>query len=230
MTWLAERLIAEERMDAPDLPAETYEAVLRDLDRVNTWTLAARPTLAFLNRLVGRGERLRILDVGFGSGDMLRCIARWARRREVETELVGIDLNRRSEPIARAATPPGMNIAYKTGDYADLAGAGWDVVISSLVAHHMNRHELVRFLAFMEREARKGWLVNDLMRHRFAYLGFPVLARLMRVHPIVRHDGAVSVARSFRPREWQPLLKQAGVEGARVYRAFPFRLCVDKCR
>ena len=32
------------------------------------------------------------------------------------------------------------------------------------------------------------------------------------------------------PAEWPPLLAEAGVEGARIYRAFPFRLCVEKLR
>jgi hypothetical protein len=82
----------------------------------------------------------------------------------------------------------------------------------------------------METEARAGWLVNDLHRHGLAYTGWPLLARAMRWHPIVRHDGHLSIARSYRPHEWPPLLAEGCVMGARVYRAFPFRLCVEKLR
>lgn len=227
---LAERADAEELMDDPALDAETYTAVLCDLARVNTLTLARRPTLNFLSRTIGSRAKFKLLDVGFGDGDMLRAIARWARARGVAAELVGIDLNPRSVAAARAATPPDLAIDYRAGDYADLAGEGWDVVISSLVAHHMTRVELVRFLRFMEREAAAGWLVNDLHRHALAYWGWPLLARLMRWHPIVRHDGRLSIARAYRRAEWPPLLAEAGVEGARVYRQFPFRLCVAKRR
>ncbi|MCT2558409.1 methyltransferase domain-containing protein [Tsuneonella sp. YG55] len=227
---LADRAIADELMDDPALDARTYAAVLHDLARVNTLTLARRPTLAFLRRAVGGRSRFRLLDVGFGDGDMLRAIAHWARRRGIEAELVGVDLNPRSVAAARAATPGELAIDYRTGDYADLAGAGWDCVISSLVAHHMSRQELLAFLRFMDREAAAGWLVNDLHRHGFAFAGWPLLAGLMRWHPIVRHDGHLSIARSYRPGEWSPLLAEAGVEGARVYRQFPFRLCVEKLR
>ena len=225
---LATRATADELMDADDLAVAEYAAVVGELARVNSVTLAARPTLAFLARAARGRERLRVLDVGFGDGDMLRRIARWARQRRLRVELTGVDLNPRSEPAARAHTPADLAIRYRTGDYADLTGEPWDCVISSLVAHHMTRDQLVAFLRWMEAHARVGWLVNDLHRHGFAHTGFPLLAALMRWHPIVRHDGRLSIARSYRPAEWPPLLAQAGVSGARVFRAFPFRLCVAK--
>ncbi len=225
---LATRSEADELMDADDLSPETYAAVVADLARVNTVTFAARPTLGFLERAAAGATSLKVLDVGFGDGDMLRRIARWAARRGMNAELVGIDLNPRSEAAARAHTPPGLPISWRTGDYADLAGAGWDVVISSLVAHHMTRDQLVAFIRFMERESSRGWLINDLHRHAFAHAGFPILATLARWHPIVRHDGTLSIARAYRPAEWGPLLDEADVRDARVFRAFPFRLCVER--
>ncbi len=230
MTDLTHRSLAEEQMDAPDLSPATYDAVLADLARVNRWTLAARPTIGFLDRLARRGDRLRILDVGFGQGDMLRRIAGWGARKDVALDLVGVDLNPRSAPAAAAATSAAMTIDYRTGDYANLTGERWDVILSSLVAHHMSHAQLIAFLRFMEANAVRGWLVNDLHRHRFAHAGYPLLARVLGVHRIVREDGTLSIARAYRPAEWPPLLAEAGVEGARVVRRFPFRLCVERCR
>lgn len=230
MSKLAKRAIAEELMDADDLDASTYAAVVADLARVNVVTMAARPTLSFLQRAMRGGKSLKLLDVGYGDGDMLRRIAHWAARRGIAVELVGIDLNPRSALAAAAHTPPGLPITYLTGDYADHAGEDWDVVISSLVAHHMTEDQLIAFLRFMEAEARRGWFVNDLERHGFAHWGFPLLATLMRWHPIVKHDGTLSVARSYRPGEWAELLAKAGIDQAIVTRYFPFRLCVERLR
>lgn len=227
---LAERRICEELMDAPDLAPATFDAVLADLATVNTVTLAPRPTLAFLARVVGNRESFSLLDVGFGQGDMLRRIARWAARRGKEARLVGVDLNPRSKHAAGSATDPALPITYLTGDYADLAGQEWDCVVSSLVAHHMTHEQLVAFLRFMEAEARAGWLINDLHRHAFAYLGYPLLARLFGWHEIVRKDGQTSIARSYRPDEWPSILAEAGVAQAQVHREFPFRLCVSRVR
>ncbi|NNM77268.1 methyltransferase domain-containing protein [Sphingomonas sp. ID1715] len=225
---LAVRSQMQEQMDADDLSPEIYAAVIGDLARVNRLTLAARPTLSFIRRATN-GQAFRLLDVGFGHGDMLRTIARWARKRGRECELVGVDLNPRSEPAARDATPPTLPIRYVTGDYADLAHEPWDLIVSSLVAHHMSHAELIAFTRFMDAHARMGWLVNDLHRHRLAHAGFPVLATLMRWHPMVKADGTLSIARSYRPGEWDPILAEAGIT-ARVYRAFPFRLCVERIR
>lgn len=233
MARLAQRAEAEEQMDAADLDPATYAAVLADLGRVNRWTLAARPTLAFLRTLARRppGRAIRLLDVGFGDGGMLRTIAGWAARQGVTVDLHGIDLNPRSEAVARAATDPTLPISYATGDYQALAGQGWDVILSSLVTHHMSGGERLAFLRFMEREAALGWFVNDLHRHAFAHAGYPVLARLLRVHPIVRADGQLSIARSFRPAEWHQMLEAAGLDSAaQVRRVFPFRLCVARHR
>ena len=227
---LETRASAEELMDDPALDRATYLLVMRDLARTNSVTMARRATLDFLHRAIGNRRHFRLLDVGYGDGDMLRTIARWAAKRGIAADLVGVDLNPGSKGAAEAATPVDLPIAYLTGDYQDVGGAPFDFIISSLVAHHMSHDQLITFLKFMEHSARGGWFINDLHRHSFAWLGFPLLARLMRWHPIVRHDGQLSIARSYRPAEWPPLLGKAEIESAVVRRVFPFRLCVERIR
>ena len=218
----------EEQMDAPDLEPAIYARILNDLDRVNRWTFARRPTLDFIARTLGSARAFRLLDVGFGQGDMLRAVGRWARREGLDAHLVGYDLNPKSAAVARAATPDRLHIDFRTGDYRNL-DADVDYVISNLVAHHMSDGELRDFLRFMEPRARKGWMINDLHRHRFSYLAFPLLCRVMGWHRIVREDGQLSIARSFRPVEWRDILSEAGIsEAARIVRRFPFRLCVER--
>jgi 2-polyprenyl-3-methyl-5-hydroxy-6-metoxy-1,4-benzoquinol methylase len=227
---LTVRATTEEQMDAPGLDPAIYDAVLGDLAKVNTVTMARRPTLAFLGQIKRQPKPIKILDVGFGDGDMLRAVAKWGRRSGISLTLVGIDLNPKSVSAAQRATSLEDAIDYRAGDYSDLAGQGWDVIMSSLVAHHMSAAQLTSFLKFMDAEAALGWHINDLHRHGFAYLGYPLLARIMGWHRIVREDGRLSIARSYRPHEWPPILANAGVSGARVVRRFPFRLCVDKLR
>lgn len=231
MARLTTRSRQEEQMDAPDLDPAVYERVLHDLARVNRWTFTAWPSIAFLNRAIGSAKRFRLLDVGFGDGDVLRAIARWARRRGIEAELVGVDLNEKSLAAARHATPAALRIDYRAGDYLDQPEP-FDFIISSQVTHHMTDAQLMTFLRHMEAKARVGWLICDLHRHGFAHWGFPILARLLRVHRIVREDGQLSIARSFRRQDWIDLLAEAGISAdqVRIVRRFSFRLCVERVR
>jgi SAM-dependent methyltransferase len=226
---LAQRTRDDEQMDDPSLDPAVYDEVLKGLGRVNAWTFAARPTLSFLNRATRGRNRFSLLDVGSGEGGMLRTIARWARKRGLSADLTGVDLNPKSEGVARAMTPAELPIRYRTGDYRDLGR--FDFVVSSLVAHHMTDDQLRDFLRWMESNSDRGWFVNDLHRHGFAYFGFPLLATLLRVHRIVREDGQLSIARSFRPGDWRAILADAEVtEGVELRRYFPFRLCVERLR
>ena len=231
MSVLAQRTIADEQMDAEDIDPAVYAAVLRDLAKINRWTFTAWPTRAFLGRAIGDRRAFSLLDVGFGQGDMLRAIAGWATKRGIEARLVGVDLNPLSGQVAASAAPADPRIEYRTGDYVDQPEP-FDFIISSQVAHHMTDAQLDQFLRHMDTQARAGWLVSDLHRHRFAHSGYPLLARLLGVHRIVREDGTLSIARSYRPREWPAILARAGIDPAMVTiaRRFPFRLTVERLR
>ena len=231
MSKLDIRSREDEQMDAPDLDPAVYERVLHDLAKVNRFTFTAWPTLAFLKRAVGDATRFRLIDVGFGDGDVLRAVARWARRRGIEADLVGVDLNEKSVKAARDATPREMPIDYRAGDYADQPGP-FDFIVSSQVTHHMTDPQLLAFLRHMEAEARMGWLVCDLHRLAFSYWGFPLLARFLMVHRIVREDGRLSIARSFRKAEWEDYLGQAEIapQQVRIVRRFASRLCVERVK
>jgi SAM-dependent methyltransferase len=231
MVDFSRRAELTELMDDPGVDYETFRACLVDLAKVNRATFAYRPTLAFLNRLYARGvwpedRPAVILDVGSGYGDMLRLIARWAKARSLDVRLQGLDRNpwaaRSAERVLGSE-----GIQWLSEDLFEHRG-GADIVISSLFTHHLDDSSLVRFLEWQDINARIGWFINDLERHPFSYYGFSILARLMFWHRFVIHDGPVSIRRAFKPRDWEELLADAGVRGARIEPWFPFRLCVSK--
>lgn len=234
MTDFRERSPQLEWMDTQTIDAADFAQCLADLAVVNSVTLARPPTLAFMRRVargMAAGGRLSVLDVGFGEGDMLRRIHRWGTRRGLQLDLSGVDLNPWSTAAAETATPPGMGIRYVTGDLFDLAAGETDVVISSLFTHHLTDAQVVAFLAWMEARARRGWFVNDLHRHAIAFHGFRLLSGAAGWHRFVQHDGPISVARSFRRRDWDALLRRAGLAGKATVRwHMPFRLCVSRVR
>lgn len=222
------RSLQLEILDTAEVSPETLAAVLADLARVNVLTRAHAPTLQFLRRMARAypGRRLRVLDVGYGDGDMLRRIARWGARAGVALDLTGVDLHPGAAAAAQARSA-GYAIVYRTGNVFDEPPGQHDVVISSLFTHHLTDPQIVRFLRWMD--AGAGWFINDLHRHILARDGFSAMAAMAGFHPIVQADGRLSVARSFRASDWHRLLAEAGVRGTVAWH-MPFRYCVRSCR
>lgn len=223
-------------MDTEAVGLDDYRACLEDLAKVNALTLTHRPILKWLDgatRNLKPHERVTVLDVGYGHGDLLRRIHGWSRRRGRPVDLMGIDLNPLSEAIARAATPDAMPIEYRTGDvFAFEPERPIDFVISSQTTHHLSEEQLVGFVRWMERVAARGWFIADLHRHPIPFHGFRLLSRLARWHRFVQHDGPVSIARSFRREDWRRILNAAGLSQseASIRWHVPFRLCVSRLR
>lgn len=234
MVDLSARSHQPEWMDGEGVTEAEFAACLTDLATVNTLTLARPPTLAFVRRALELvpDRELTLVDVGYGAGDMLRAIRRMAERMGRAIRLIGLDINPRSQPAATAMTPPGMAIDYRTGDaFLIPAEEPVDLIVSSLVTHHMDDAGIVAFLRWMEGRARVGWFVNDLHRHWLPYHAFRAGSAAMRWHPFVRHDGPLSIARAFTAADWRALLAEAVVaDAARLRWHFPFRYCVERWR
>jgi SAM-dependent methyltransferase len=217
-------------LDGTEVSPADYARCVRELAAANRITQAYAPTLAWLERVTATGPPSRpvsILDVGCGHGDLLRAIGRWATARGLPVSLQGLDLNPRSAPAARAATPPGLDIAFQTGDVlTHHPSPRPDFIVCSQFAHHLDDAGLVALLRWLGAQAARGWHVCDLERHPVAFHGFPLLCRVARWHAIMREDGVVSIARGFRRAEWLALLQRAGVRGT-VQAHFPFRLSVS---
>lgn len=222
-----------ELMDDDAVDFETFRACLVDLAKVNRITLAYRPTIAFLDRVHDQGLWPKdgpavILDVGSGYGDTLRLVGKWARSKNLDVRLQGLDRNPWAARSAERVLGS-QGIEWISEDLFD-HHAGADIILSSLFTHHLDDASLVRFLEWQEVNARIGWFINDLLRHPFSYYGFSLLARLMLWHRFVAHDGPVSIRRAFSPQDWIKLLAEAGVREARIEPWFPFRLCVARLR
>jgi SAM-dependent methyltransferase len=216
-----------ERMDG-DCSYEDFRDCLRSLRTVNRWLLGYRPTLAWLKRLPhGSRDPIHIVDVGCGGGDLLRQIAARARKWGIPVQLTGIDLNPYAARAAAELTPKELGITWVTGDaLAYRPEKPIDIVVSSLLAHHLEDEEIVAFLRWMEATVKVGWFINDLERSEWSSRMFG----WVRWHWLVRHDGPVSFRRAFRKEDWVRLLASAEVqrETLTVERWQPGRLCVGR--
>jgi len=222
-----------ELMDRADFGADDYARCLKDLAQVNRVTRTHVATLRWLAQAIRRdpaGSTFSVMDVAYGQGDLLRAIHRWAKAKGVAVSLSGIDMNPRSRLVATGITPASMAIDYRTGDvFAADSALKADFIVSSQFAHHLADDDVVRLLQWMERHSTRGWCIADLHRHLIPFYGFRVIARLFRWHPVVRLDGTVSIARSFRRADWRDLLERANI-AADIRWIFPFRYRVSRLK
>jgi 2-polyprenyl-3-methyl-5-hydroxy-6-metoxy-1,4-benzoquinol methylase len=102
----------------------------------------------------------------------------------------------------------------------------FEVVTNSLFLHHLTARQVVETLAAMKTRVRPGGIlvVSDLRRammgYAVAWAGCRVLSRSALVH----HDGPVSVRAAWSIAEMRSMAREAGLEGARITRAWPWRM------
>lgn len=224
-----------EWLDDAELDPMELALVLRDLARFNGAMLGHRPVIGWLRhamRTLPPDRPLTLIDVGCGYGDLLRAIRHWARRQGRPLRLIGFDLSRETIRIAKAATKDSDEIEYQAADVFALDPATpVDFVVSSLLTHHFSDAMIVDFLRWMEKTARQGWLIYDLQRHAVPYYFIGLMGKLTRLHPMVIHDGRISVARSLTRREWIARLSEAGIPRDAVQlRWFMFRFVIGRLR
>src|SRR6202453_4262713 len=219
--WPSAEIDFRRRVPPRDMPElmdgecsyEEFRGCLRSLEQVNRWLRGYRPTLAWLERLSrGLHKPIHIVDVGSGGGDLLRQIAGWARRRGIAVQLTGIDLNPYAARAAAESTPKELRIAWLTGDaLVYRPEKPVDIVVSSLMAHHLEDEEIIALLRWMEATAQLGWFINDLKRSAWSCRMFEWMGGMVGWHRFVRHDGPVSFRRAFREEDWARLLAAAEV-------------------
>ncbi|UVI27713.1 methyltransferase domain-containing protein [Paenibacillus spongiae] len=228
------RLMKKELLDGIDgedsVDSAELEHSLKEVWQVNRY-LGGNPALfVHLKRLIREAEPdrpIRILDVATGLADIPLAIVRWAESRQLHITVTGIDIHPRIVQLAADRTKEARAIRIDTGDGRQLPyeDGSFDIVFSNLALHHMDEDGAVRMLQEMRRVARIGWIVTDLQRHPAAYGAAKLLARFVWRSPVTRHDGPLSVLRSFTAKEAGELLARAGLQ-AEVRKHFPFRLAM----
>ncbi len=230
MINLAQRGSGREVMDEAGLDPALYQRCINELAAVNRLTLTHGPTLRWLAKATRHyppGAEFSVLDVAFGQGDLLRAIGDWAAKAGFRARLSGVDLNPRSAEAAAAATPPGLDITYRTSDvFAYQPDQKPDFIVTSQFTHHLTDDQVVAFLRWLDAQAARGWHIMDLHRHAIPYHAFRWIVRAARWHWIIGYDGTVSIARSFRREDWAALLEKAGVAAVIAWHV-PFRFSVS---
>jgi ubiquinone/menaquinone biosynthesis C-methylase UbiE len=220
-----------EHIDKGDYTPEEYEGCLAELRRVNRWlgdlSALRRSVLPDIERDGAR--TFTLLDVGAGTGELLREVAHAARERGASAHLVGLELNARAAEGLLEESREFPEVASVRGDALRLpfADGAFDYVMCSLFTHHFRDDACVQVLKEMARVARRRVYCIDLHRHPIAYYFYTTVGRLILHNRLVREDGALSILRAFSPEELRRLGSRAGLKEVKVEQRFPYRLVLS---
>jgi ubiquinone/menaquinone biosynthesis C-methylase UbiE len=203
-----QRINTPEILDSPDCPPSEIQASLRDLSRINRWFGGVATTRKLIERVASTTGRkhFSVLEVAAGFGEVPKLAAQQLARKGITLEVTHLD---------RAASHllPGNRTAVADALALPFRDSSFDLVSSSLFAHHLEPEELASFAAEALRVTRHAVLINDLIRHPLhvarVYAGFP----LMRSY-VSRVDGVASVRRAYVPEEMRKILASANPNGS----------------
>lgn len=206
---------------------EEYRECLYQLDRVGRFLGGDRATFWALEQLAVPPSS--ILDVGCGGGLFtLRLAAHYP-----QAQIVGTDISHDAIAFAQEQLQQKQsslsNVQFFVSSSPQLDETShFDVVMATLVCHHLSDEELVSFLQQTCRIAKKAVILNDLHRHPLASIGFAALAPIFFRNRMIWHDGLLSIRRSFIRQEWWNFLKAAGIDETHVTVTWhwPFRWIV----
>jgi len=212
-----------------DLGAEYYThdeyiQCLKKLFFINKFLGFFRSTVNILKKF---SPHSTLLDVGCGDGLFILNLSQSFPLMKMQ----GIDISQTAIDEAQQTlntwkkTKPNLPVCFRwrPSDQLDIAENSFDIILLTLVCHHLQDDDLVVFLRQIHAAAGQAVIINDLHRHRLSYILYKFLSPLLLKNRLIIHDGLVSIRRGFIRSEWKLLLNKAGIKHYQLKWRLPFR-------
>ena len=187
------RSLEPERLDVESPSRDLVEGSYRFLSFINRRLGGVRATRRAFEEFApgwGPSQKIRVLDVASGTGDIPATLAKWDPRLEFTC------LDVRADPWGRVGVrASALRLPFRDGSF--------DYVITSLFLHHLGDEAAASALREFDRVARRGLVMNDLLRRRRLYWWTKFFT--LFGNEIVRYDGPLSVLKSFTVEELRRL-------------------------
>lgn len=157
-----------------------------------------------------------LMDIGCGGGLFLLHLS----QRFPKIHFVGMDIA--EEAIAMAQTElqkwkmvhPFCQVTFyhAVEQELNLSKNNVDIILMTLVCHHLSDDEVIHFLKETAAAARKAVIIHDLHRHPIAQFAFSKLSPFISKNRLIRHDGLISIRRGFTKAELHHFLQKAHIK------------------
>lgn len=218
----------KEIMDDLEASGDIIPQTLHELDLINRRLGGNQVTINGLKKILKDKQilkKLSIADIGCGGGDILKVIAEWARRKNLEVNLTGIDANPHIIEYARSNSRQYPELSFQAVNIfsEEFYQQQFDIITCSLFTHHFTDNELIALFQQLKNQVNIGMVINDLHRHWLAYYSIKVIVRLFSRSAMVKNDGPVSVLRAFSKQDLEKIMQKAGIKNYTISWKWAFR-------
>lgn len=195
--------------------------LMDDLDMQGEFLISSLDQLAIINKLLGgnsvtigglkkllenrpKDKVISIVDLGCGSGDMLRKVAEYGKKNGYQFQLLGIDANDATIAYAKqlSSAYPEINFIQQDVLAEEFKTHRYDIAMCTLFLHHFEDAVALNFVKILLRNARFGVLINDLHRHKMAYYLFKAVTFGIK-NKMTRQDGLTSILKAFKREDFE---------------------------
>ena len=197
-------------LDRNDIPFADIKKNMQELDFINTWLGGHDITIKGFRTLAGSRKKISVCEIGCGGGDNLKAIFRWAKKKGIDLEIIGIDIKTACIDFAKENCAEITNASWICSDYtlAQLPVKP-DIVFSSLFCHHFDDDGVKLIFQWMNQNSKLGFFINDLQRHPLAYYSIKFLSAIFSRSYMVKNDAPLSVLRGFSKAELNDMIKDS---------------------
>jgi len=218
----------EEQLDVFSLKGETLRDALDNIAKINQLLGGNLLTLRGVQKLIrniSKKETITILDVGCGNGDMLRKLADYGYKKNINFKLIGIDANKFTINHAKELSENYSNISFLCHDIFEDAfrEIQYDIVLCTLTLHHFKDYQIIYLLNIFYSNSKIGIVINDLHRNSIAYRLFQVICFIFNLNDLSKNDGLISILRGFKKEELVDFSNELKFENYEINWKWAFR-------
>jgi 2-polyprenyl-3-methyl-5-hydroxy-6-metoxy-1,4-benzoquinol methylase len=200
-----------EMMDRDQPPPAELERDLERIRQLNRWFGSYRLVLSFIRNWIKPADKLRVVDLATGSGDIPRLIVDYARKINATVAIDAVDRQPATLEIARGLSADYPEISYREANVLEWnSSEPYDITLCTLALHHFSNEDAARLLRRCCQVSRKFVLVSDLRRSFSLIAGVYILTALIFREPMTRYDARLSTIRAFSFSEMRDLAVRAG--------------------